>query len=148
MGHKSRQLIWFAASAIHYFEPARRTRAQGYLASESVYLIRAGNPRAAMREAERIGVAEAAVDDNAMTLNGVPVRLTFGGIRKLLAIGPGSIELGPYPVRRMRSGVEATYSMFLVNDRRALRRLVGGKCVATEYQEEPRIARWSKAGRP
>jgi len=128
--------VWYAAHAVLYFEDRKRRQSE-YVVWENVYLIRARSAREASRRAENIGRKEC-VDDPSLRVNGRPTRLVFGGVRKIVACANspymkrGSVQSA---VTAMREEVEATYSSFVLRNRRDLRDLISGKAVTVRYEE-------------
>jgi hypothetical protein len=104
---------------------------------ENVYLIFARNSREAAKKAEKLGRAQC-VEDDTLTVDGKPARLAFGGVRKVIScaanpMAKDGVLTSDVPV--MYSGVEATFSEFLVRGRKKLRSLVAGRPTAIDYQK-------------
>lgn len=124
---------WYAASVI-LFVRLKSGRQRVYPVWENVYLVRAASPQAAYAEAEKRGRADAAPDET-MRWKGKPAEFVFGGIRKLLECSPDPALPGEATVTKVHSGVEATYSSFLVKSRTDLEKLINGKPVTVLYEE-------------
>jgi hypothetical protein len=119
--------MWYAAHVIMYFK-AKKGRQGRYLVWENVFLVEAASTDEAFAKAERLGRADEGNSDGSLRLNDRPVTLTYGGVRKAVRVGYGTDD---EPV----DGVEATYSVLRVQDRRALNRLVAGKSVTVRYED-------------
>jgi hypothetical protein len=126
----ARKDIWFAAHVVNYFDDGRRTQ-KSFVVWENVYLISARTGSAARRRAETLGRRECKYSGT-LTLNGKPVRMVFGGVRKVVwcAADPFRDDGTVTPeVSSLYDGVEATFSQFIVAGRRNLRALIGGEAV-------------------
>lgn len=131
-----RRGLWFAAHVVLYFDERRRRQAT-FVAWENVYLIFARNVRQAAKKAEQLGRAEC-VEDAGLTVNGRPARMVFGGVRKVLwcAANPAAQDGLLVPqVPVMYSGVEATFSEFVVRGRKQLRALIAGRPTRLDYRD-------------
>jgi len=126
-------MTWYAASAILYFKHRDRKPQKQFLVWENVYLIQAASPAKAKAEAKKLGKADA-LDDPEQTLNGQFVKTVFAGLSKLVEVGPSPIRLGPLPVKKLESGVEATWSEFVVKSEAEVKQLVAGKPVRLVYR--------------
>jgi hypothetical protein len=119
-----------------YFDEGRRGQAT-FVVWENVYLVFARNSREAAKKAEKLGRADC-VEDDGLTADGKPVRLVFGGVRKVISCAANprakdGVLTSDVPV--MYSGVEATFSQFLVRGRKKLRSLIAGRSTSIDYQE-------------
>ena len=129
----SSKVVWYAVHVINYFRLRKRIE-KSYLVFENVYVVRARSFEEARIRGEQYGREDAAVEDQT-TINGVPARQIFGGVRKIVACAArAGAPQGPEVVR-MQDGVEATYSRFIVNGQGRLRALLRGKRVAAIYEE-------------
>ena len=126
-------MTWYAASAVLYFKPRDRKPQREVLVWENVYLIQATSPAKAKAEAMKLGKADA-VDDPEQTLDGRFVKTVFAGLSKLVEVGPSPIRIGPSPVKKIESGVEATWSEFVVKSEAEVKQLVAGKPVKLIYR--------------
>jgi hypothetical protein len=127
---------WFAGHVILYFDQGRRRQAT-FVVWENVYLVFARTGRQAAKKVEALGRAEC-VEDDSLTVGGKPARLVFGGVRKVLscAADPAAKDGGlTSDVPVMYSGVEATFSEFVVRGRNKLRALIAGRPISLEYQK-------------
>jgi uncharacterized protein DUF4288 len=120
-------VMWYAAHVIMYFK--FKTGRQGrFCVWENVFIVEAASTDEAFEKAEHLGRAEEGDDGSSLRLNNRPVTLTYAGIRKVVRVGCGTDG-------EPADGVEATYSVLEVQDRRALNRLVAGKSVTVRYEE-------------
>lgn len=118
--------MWFAAHIVTVFR-YRNRRQRKYHVWENVVLIEAATSKEAWEKAETIGKAEAAHDDPSLTINGIPARLEFAGIRKVVAVDDPQDEIG--------HGTEVTYNKFNVASKTDLEKLICGEPVPVEYEE-------------
>lgn len=126
---------WFAAHVILYFDQLRRRQAT-FVVWENVYLVFARTGREAARKAEARGRAEC-IEDDTLEVGGKPARLVFGGVRKVIscAADPEAKDgVLTSDVSVLYSGVEATFSKFVVRGRSKLRSLIAGRKTSVEYQ--------------
>ncbi len=127
--------LWFAGHVVLYFEQARRRQAT-FVVWENVYLILARNSREAAKKAELLGRAECGQGD--LEVHGRPARLAFGGVRKVIscAANPRANDgVLTSNVPHMYSGVEATFSQFVVRGRKKLRSLIAGRPTKVDYEK-------------
>jgi len=127
--------IWFAGHVVLYFDEGRRGQAT-FVVWENVYLILARNSREAAKKAEKLGRADCVEDG--LTADGKPVRLVFGGVRKVISCAANpmandGVLTSDVPV--LYSGIEATFSKFLVHGRKKLRSLIAGQPTSIDYQQ-------------
>ena len=127
---------WFAGHVVLYFDESRRGQAT-FVVWENIYLIFARTPREAAKKAEALGRAEC-VEQGALKVDGKSARLAFGGVRKVVSCAANPIAkdgalTSHVPV--LYSGVEATFSQFLVRGRKKLQSLIAGRPTSIEYQE-------------
>jgi hypothetical protein len=118
---------WFAGHVILYFKEARR-RQTTFVVWENVYLILARTLREAAKKAEALGRAEC-IDQGSLKVNGKPARMAFGGVRKVISCAANPMAKDGVltsQVPLLYSGVEATFSQFLVRGRKNLRSLIAG----------------------
>ena len=128
-------MSWFAASAIMFAEEFGGRPQRTFLVYENVYLVEARSSGSARRKAERLARAEEGDQAGTLQVDGKRASMRFAGIRKVTSVAPNMTTLGPQPVRKIVDGVEATYSVFLVKDRRALMALARGKSIDLKYME-------------
>jgi hypothetical protein len=124
-------MSWYAASIIIGMK--RRDGKDGpILVHENIVLCEAPNANEALQKARKIGEAEAALDDD-LTLEGVPARRVFAGVRKLITVSNPS----PYDLDQDRptDGTEITYSVFEVSNDEALESLAKGEEIELVYVE-------------
>jgi hypothetical protein len=126
-------MTWYAASAILYFKHRDRKPQKEFLVWENVYLINAASPAKAKAEAKKLAKADA-VDDPEQTLDGLFVKTVFAGLSKVVEVGPSPLRLGPSPVKKLESGVEATWSEFVVKSEAEVKALAAGKAVKVLYR--------------
>jgi hypothetical protein len=118
-----------------YFAEARRQAT--FVVWENVYLILARSPREAAKKAELLGRAEC-VEQGALRVNGKQARLAFGGVRKVISCAANPMAKDgalTSNVPHLYSGVEATFSQFLVRGRKKLRSLIAGRPTSIDYEE-------------
>jgi hypothetical protein len=124
--------MWYAAHVIMAFK--HRTAPQSEFPFwENIVLIQADNSDDAWEIAERLGREDDAHDDTSLTWNGIPTRLTFVGVRKIIECRAGIESEGDDNV--LATGTEVSYSLMSVKSEEALQRLVEGESVAVEYEE-------------
>lgn len=123
--------MWYAAHVIMAFR--YREGKQGAIPVwENVFLVQASSPSEAQEVATAIGREEAGHDDPSTTWDGIPVRLTFAGVRKVVECSPP-----PDPAAgELGTGTEVTYTEFLVDSETALEQLVAGEAVTVTLQDE------------
>ena len=126
-------MIWYAASVVLYFKHRDRKPQREFLVWENVYLIQAASPAKAKAEARKLGKADA-VGDPEQTLDGRFVKTVFAGISKLIEVGPSPLRIGPSPVTKLVSGVEASWSEYVVKSEEQVKELVAGKAVKLTYR--------------
>jgi hypothetical protein len=126
--------IWYAVHFILVIEHVtKRKRWPRYFAYENVYLVRARTPAEARRKGEVRGRGEV-IEDETLRWDRSPARYVYGGVRKVISCEANVPRPGD-GVRVIGDGDEATYSVFIVPNRAALRRLVSGESVTLEYAE-------------
>ena len=127
--------VWFAGHVVLYFDEGPRHQG-AFVVWENVYLILARTPREATKKAEKLGRAECV--EQALTVNGKPARLVFGGVRKVLSCAADPMAkdgtLTP-DVPILYSGIEATFSQFVVRNKKDLRSLIAGRPTKVAYEE-------------
>jgi hypothetical protein len=123
---------WYAASVVMYFQLKEEPQNEFYI-WENVYLIDAPDGVQARRKAESLGKLEEG-DDDTMRLNGKPVRMVFGGVRKLLTCAPSLLGHSA-DNEKIEDGMEATYSAFTVSSREDLDAFIRGESVQVIYEE-------------
>jgi hypothetical protein len=123
---------WYAASVVMYFQLKDEPQDEFYI-WENVYLIDALDGAQARQKAESLGKLEEG-DDDSMTLNGKPVRMVFGGVRKLLTCAPSLLSRRG-DNEQVEDGMEATYSAFTVSSREKLDAFIRGEPVEVLYEE-------------
>jgi len=124
--------IWYAAHAVMYFKTGKNQRI--FLLFENVYLVKARSPTEVRRIATRL--ARAGVSrDGSDRVNGKPATCEFGGIRKIIECMGDATTFRPAEVRVVHQGMEATYSIYTVRGRKALRAFARGDAVDVAYQE-------------
>lgn len=96
---------------------------------ENVVLVQADTDAEAMRQACRLGRAEAAADPGDFRWGGQPARWRFVGVRKLIECQP------PAGRERLGYGSEVTYSQMAVRSEADLQRLAAGEPVEVTYHE-------------
>jgi hypothetical protein len=130
-----RRGIWFAGHVVLYFDEGPRHQ-ETFVVWENVYLILARTPREAAKKAEKLGRAECI--EQALTVEGRPARLVFGGVRKVISCAADPMAndgvLTP-DVPLLYSGVEATFSQFVVRSKKDLRSLIAGRPTNIAYEE-------------
>ena len=62
------------------------------------------------------------------------MKTVFAGLSKLVEVGPSPLRIGESPVQKMESGVEATWSEFVVKSEAEVKQLVAGKPVKLIYR--------------
>jgi hypothetical protein len=124
-------MTWFAASIIIGIKPIEDLNG-AILVHENIVLIEASDADEAIDKARKIGEAEASIDDD-LTLNGLPARRIFAGVRKLINIS----NPPPYDMDQDRptDGTEITYSVYEVPNIEALKRLANGEETEVLYIE-------------
>ena len=124
---------WWAAHVVLYLKESRARQAT-FLAEENVYLVRARGEAEARKRGASLGRAEC-VPDNSLRVNGRPAKIVFGGVRRVTwcAADPRSETKWPW-VRKLRPGVEATFSTFVVRSRSDLDALIEGRSVSVRYE--------------
>ncbi|AHG22828.1 hypothetical protein Z042_14740 [Chania multitudinisentens RB-25] len=124
-------MTWFAAHIIIGMKPQNAT-GQPISVYENVILIEAPSSHEAHSAATKIGQAQAELDDN-LTIDGIPAKRIFAGIRKIISIS------NPYPLNQDEdqpiSGTEITYSEFEVENDQALYQLASGEEIYINYIE-------------
>lgn len=129
-------LYWFSVHAIMYFESTLRRTQKTFVAHENVYLVRAKSASEARRKGIKHARSAISLTDK-ITINGSSVRMVFGGIRSVVSCAGDPMTSKPDRVTHMYSGVEGTYSRFLVQGRGRLRDLIRGRRTSVIYDEDP-----------
>ncbi len=124
--------LWYAASVVLFFR-RKAGRQRSFPVWENVYLIKAGSHDEARQRAEALGRANAGQDG--IELNGKPVELVYGGVRKVVTCAANPALPGESTVTKFHDGVEATYSSFVVKSKADLEKLINGKQVEIQYDE-------------
>jgi hypothetical protein len=121
---------WFAASIIIGMKS--QNEIGPILVHENVVLLEADNSDEVFQKARKIGETEVAIDDG-LTLNGMPAKRIFAGIRKIIKVSNPS----PYDPEQDRpsDGTEITYSVYEVPDDEALKNLANGEETKVLYIE-------------
>lgn len=122
--------MWYAAHIItvfRYRDTQRARRQRKFHVWENIVLIEAASSEEAWRKAKEYGRKDAAHDDKTWRMNGVPAKLDYVGVRKLIDVVD--------PDTRPGHGTEVTYNKFNLSTRADLERLVNGDPVQVEYQE-------------
>jgi hypothetical protein len=120
--------MWYAAHLITVFR-YRNRRQRKFHVWENIALIEAASVDEAWEKAESLGREDTGHDDPSTTIDGIPARLEFAGVRKVIECSvDGQGE-------RPGHGTEIAYNKFNVASRADLERLVKGDPVPVEYQE-------------
>jgi Domain of unknown function (DUF4288) len=124
-------MTWYAASAIVVTKLGSGEQDE-YPVYENVYLIEASSPDEALQKADAIGRAND-IDDPSLTLNGLPARDCFVGIRKLITVvNPCS---GEPDKERPYHGTEVTYARYTLRSEDDIKKLTQGEPVSLTYEE-------------
>lgn len=125
-------MTWFCAHVIEAIELLEGPQTT-YPVYENVFLLEASSPAEAEKIAYLIGQNEA-VDDG-LTLNDMPAKRVFKGVRKLIKISnPTDSDLDQWEDPPIH-GTEVTYSYFELVSQEAINNLVTGKSVTVDYVE-------------
>lgn len=125
-------MTWFTASVLVAIKPHGYTSGpvQVY---ENMYLVEAPTSSEALAKARKLGVEEAAIIDDGLTIDEEPAFREFVGVRKLINVS------NPTPLRqdedRPTDGTELTYSLYEVEDVQALQELASGNPLRLVYVE-------------
>ena len=95
-------------------------------------MIEADNSQQAFEKAERHAKEVCSIDDQ-LQLNGKPAYMDFEGIRKLIEVTEPLCTDDDLEVRKLRTGVELSYSYMEVDSKEALTKLAKGKQVQISY---------------
>lgn len=106
------KLQWFAVHVVMVIQ-VRRPRAFVPV-FENVFLVQARGWKEAERKGARFGKREEHSDG--LTWGGVPSKLVFRGVRKVIACAPDTSRSGEAIVRVPHDCMEATYSRFTVKN--------------------------------
>ena len=117
--------MWYAAHVILAYRYAEGTQTE-FPVQENVYLVQADSFEEAYRTAERLGQEEGAYDKPSAVYDGVPVRLAFEGVRRVVECLPND---------RLETGTELTYTEYLVDSEDGLKDLVAGHDVPVVLQD-------------
>lgn len=127
--------IWFAGHVVLYFDEGPRHQ-ETFVVWENVYLILARTRREAAKKAEKLGRAECV--EQALTVDGKPARLAFGGVRKVISCAANPMAKDgalTSDVPLLYSGLEATFSQFVVRSKKDLRSLIAGRPTNLAYEK-------------
>lgn len=125
-------MTWFVASTIIEIKLLAAQANQQIIVYENQYLVSALSAKDGRAKAREIAL-EACVDDPSFTLNGQPARMSFVGVRKIVAISnPLDRDLDQEPPGH---GTELSYSEYLLKNRSDLELLVQGEQVDLRYVE-------------
>lgn len=98
---------------------------------ENMVLFEASSMDEAFEKAQKYGAEQ--ILDESMTMNDLPARMSYAGIRKLVAIS------NPFPLDldsdAPTTGTEVTYSCFALSDKAALDKFIAGDKVEVTYVE-------------
>lgn len=119
--------LWFAAHALYVFEVVQG-RQEAFTVLENILLIRAPSAKLALATAKKVARREEA-DDPSLTVDGLPARQRFLGIRKLVACAADPLDetSADGQVRVIRSGSEASYLTYRVASKATLQALMRGR---------------------
>lgn len=124
-------MTWFTASVLIALKPLNYVSGEIEV-YENMLLIEAATAEEANCQARKFGRVEASLDDG-LTLNGVPIKREFVGIRKLITVS------NPYPSDLDKdcptNGTELTYALYSVSSIEQLKQLVEGNAVEVLYIE-------------
>lgn len=122
-------MTWFAASVIVAYRVVDNPT-NPILVHENIYLVEGVDAIEALQKAEKYGHEEASVNDG-LTLNDLPARAKFVGVRKLINISnPAPYNMDEVPPSE---GTEITYSEYEVCDEKTLEQLANGEEVIVRY---------------
>ena len=118
--------MWFAAHVVMLYR-YRDKRQRTFTAHDNVYLVRAADAAKAWAKAEAIGQAETAHDDQTTTLNGLPARYEFAGVRKVVECES--------PGKQPSDGTELTYNTLYFASRVELTNFLHGEPATVDCQD-------------
>ncbi|MDH5641500.1 MAG: DUF4288 domain-containing protein [Nitrospira sp.] len=124
-------MTWYAAHLVIGIMPIQKS-AETILVHENVVLVEASSESDALGKAEAIGLTEANLQDG-MTMDGVPAKRLFAGIRKLITVS--NPETNNLDQDRPSDGTEITYSVYKVSNEEELKKLATGLEVQVKYIE-------------
>jgi len=121
--------MWYCAHAIFYYKYQGQ---ESFLAHENIYLIDADDGDHVLDKARDIAKSnEDTNTDGHLELNGHKAQYLFAGIRKII-----EVELDADTAQgRLRSGIEATYSVFEVDTIDEIQGLAKGDATTVLYRE-------------
>jgi hypothetical protein len=123
-------MAWFSATFISVAR-LRTGEQDSYPVWEDICLIEASTDDEAFRKAEELGKSRDS-DDQTLTLNGQPARMTFLGVRKVArVINPLDVPEDAVP----QHGSEVAFSKYSVSASTDLEKLVRGESVPVIYEE-------------
>jgi len=123
-------MAWFSATLISVAR-LRTGEQDSYPVWEDICLIEASTDDEAFRKAEELGKSRDS-DDQTLTLNGQPARMTFLGVRKVArVINPLDVSEDAVP----QHGSEVAFSKYSVSASTDLEKLVRGESVPVIYEE-------------
>ncbi|HTD90988.1 MAG TPA: DUF4288 domain-containing protein, partial [Burkholderiales bacterium] len=100
-------MTWFAAHAVMYLKLKNQPQAK-VLVWENVFLLEAEDSKQAMDKATKRAKEDEGDGSGSLTYDNKPATWVFADVRKLLTV----VHRG----KNLKSGDEATYSEFLLND--------------------------------
>ncbi len=124
-------MIWYAANIVNVIRVRNGTQGS-YPIWEDVYLIEAATDEEAVRKAEALG-KENESDDPSLTYDGVPARMEFVGVRKVVRVR-NAFPAHPDEIQPT-NGTEITYSKYTVATEKDVARFASGEKVDTVYEE-------------
>ena len=116
---------WFAVHVIMRVQFKEASEEEEVPVWENVFLMEAESGSAAASSASSLAREEEGDDKGSFTWDGQPATWVFAGIRKVTICDPPA------------SGVEITWSQFVLKSEADLRALVDGREVLLVYDEEP-----------
>ena len=119
-------MAWYAAHSIIYFQmtDGQQDEFQVY---ENVFLVHADTPDEAWAKARKFARRDEGDDSESLRVGDRPARRVYGGIRKVVSV------CHERPDGQLGDGDEVTYSEFVLTDRAALEKLIGGEDVDLLY---------------
>ena len=122
--------MWYAAHVVMVFR-SRQGEQREFSLYENVFLVEADTPEQAHEQATKIGRDEEACDDPSLTADGIPARLCFAGVRKVVScLAPNTAN-----VSVLATGTELTYSQFTLDSEEALAKFVAGESAPVVLEE-------------
>jgi hypothetical protein len=109
---------WYAAHIVMAFN-VKDGEQRSVPVWENIVLINADNPAKAKIKAIAYGERDAAIEDDSLTLDGVPAKMIFVGVRKIIdCVNSDS---------RPDDGIEVSYLEMEFSDMRSLSQFMEGK---------------------